>query len=444
MTREFLDMGVRCRGFARYRFSFMGWERTFRLYTPEGLEDQAGVPLLITLHGGDHARNHERFTWHVLAEEKKFLVLYPESLRDGIQWNVWGTLGEEDGRADDVAYLNDLLDKMTELFGADPRRIYLHGQSSGDMFGSYYCFLHPDRVAAAFLCSGPTKTKYWMTPQGERCFEPAGPCPVMRLHGEDDVFSAEGLSSFEAHLYKQQCHVEQNSDPWLRADRCAANPRLFVNPERNAAVYRGEDGCDFVDLFTKNGVHRPLPELERIAWECFFTAYRLEDGKHVRMAPERGILGETDTVAVAAGSGDFLCGGQRVKTGAGSVEERDGELYLDCEMGRGLCRYLKEEFPADAERKFSETVRLPFGEFMAALGYETQVVFGVGCASRKPFCLTFDLACTVKRVLGLQRMLTGEEAYRLEDGIYDLQKRDHGFSEPSSREEEVWQWIHVM
>jgi len=427
------------------RMPFDGYERSFRAYVPESCERGKAAPLLITLHGGDYARAHERTNWHALAEEKRFLVLYPEALRPGVMWNAWSNFSSEHGRADDVRFLDGLLDHVLSDFPIDASRVYLHGQSMGDMMGTHYAFTHPERIAAALLCSGPTKTKWWMTPPGEPRFRPAGSCPVMRLHGENDCFQASGLSPTEAMLYKQQCHVEPNARCWIEANRCASDVQIETSEEYNLLRYGGADGADFWALSIKNGEHRPPAFVERFAWERFFSGYRLEAGAYVRVAAEREFEVDCGGAAVAAGTANVYVDNQPLRVEAEPAISRDGVIWVDT---RALCAIAEHIAPGSLDsvnRVAGGAHWVPFCHAMRdAFGYCAQEAFDAAYAAPHAMRLTFDLAYTLRVLLGAQRPLTSPEAYLLEDRIYRVQCADAGFAPPQSREQEVWQWGHTV
>lgn len=435
-------------GLHQFCQSVGGFDRTYRVYIPQSLSalgEGVRVPLLVTLHGGDYALAHERTSWHLLAEEKRFLVLYPEALRAGIMWNAWDNLSAADGRPDDVAYLDWLLDTVSAALPVDEARIYLHGQSMGDMMGMHYAFLRPNRIAAAFLCSGPTKTKWWMTPGGEPRFSPAGPCPVMRLHGEEDCFRATGFSPMEAKLYKQQCHVEPNARYWIDINGCEGLPRIATTNQYNALLYDGADGCDFVSLFIKDGVHRPPAEAERFAWETFLTAFRLENGRHVQSEPGRRIAPDARAIAAAAGTADLLVGNERVHADAQPALSLDGVLYADVAALSALSERLGLSLALSRESlRVGETDLLPFCRTMEENGYRAHGLFDAAYAAQQPMRLTFDLAYAIRSLLDVQQQLSSRDAFLLEDRIYRRQCRDAGFAAPTSREEEIWQWGHTV
>ena len=86
-------------------------------------------PLVIVLHpkaAGPRGHRHSRF--EEIAESSKPVFLYPEAL--GAEWPV--AAGPDADR--DVKFLRDLVDHFVGEGVADPRKIYLIGESSGGVF----------------------------------------------------------------------------------------------------------------------------------------------------------------------------------------------------------------------------------------------------------------------------------------------------------------------
>ena len=432
-------------GLQSFSHVFDGFNRTFRIYFPKQYAAGEKLPLLITLHGGDYARAHLRTSWHLLAEEKGFLVLYPESLREGVMWNAWNTLSSQDGRADDISFLDQLIAEVCQRFPIDESRVFLHGQSMGDMFGEHYAFVHPNRIAAAFLCSGPTKTKWWLNGDGTRRFLPAGPCPVMRLHGERDCFSASGISPIESMLYKQQCHIDLNARCWLEVNQCKELAACYTGPRYSAAKYSGDAGCDYISLMVKDGVHRPPADTERIAYEYFFSGWRLENGRHVPVPPLRTERPDTAGIALAAGAQYRLVDGQKISLMDHAPQWIDSALYIDEHTAKLLKQRLHLPASAGFSARTDPLQLFPFCEWIHdAAGYHAQEFFGAAYAVKHPFALSFDFAYLLRQELNVQAALSTAEAYRLEDRIYRMQAADAGFEPPKNREEEVWQWGHTV
>lgn len=430
-------------GLSLHTLTFNGHERSYRIYLPFTLPEGDLAPVVITLHGGDFARAHERTHWHELAEKKGFIVLYPQSLRDGVMWNAWNNLGPHEGGADDVAFLDHLITQLPLEYPMDSQRIYLHGQSMGDMMGMHYTYLHPNRIAAAALCSGPTKTKWWMD-DGLLRYSPTGACPILRLHGEEDCFQVSGISPIEAKLYKQQCHVEQNALPWLEKNSCGTPPTLISTPEYNVAWYTGANECDFVSLFIKNGLHRPPQWTEEWIWDTFLRRFYLDNGIHRRRENVTPLTPDTQNLAAAAGACELLLHGQRISSNFRPALERDQILYLDADLIPLLCDRLSlsPERPETILVDGHPFVCLP--SLLQGSDYTLRTAFGAAYATPHPMELTFDLAYLLRSLLGVQRPLSCQDAFTLEDRIFRQQCLDAGFSPPSTPEERIWQWGHTF
>lgn len=66
-----------------------GLERTYRLYLPEGVPDNA--PLVFVLHGYGGNFNLDRYGMNEAADRHGFAVCYPQGVKDGrgkTCWNV--------------------------------------------------------------------------------------------------------------------------------------------------------------------------------------------------------------------------------------------------------------------------------------------------------------------------------------------------------------------
>jgi polyhydroxybutyrate depolymerase len=98
------------------------------------------MPLVVVLHGGGgNAANAEKMTgFTTKAANEGFIVVYPEGtgrLRDKfLTWNAGHCCGYAmDRKADDVGFINALLDQLLADYPIDPKRIYMTGMSNGGM-----------------------------------------------------------------------------------------------------------------------------------------------------------------------------------------------------------------------------------------------------------------------------------------------------------------------
>jgi len=133
-----------------------GVERSYVIRVPRALmKRDALVPLVLVLHGGGgNAGNAERITgFSRKAEEDGFIVVYPEGTsrfkRKLRTWNAGHCCGYAMiNQADDVGFIRELIDKISNEHPVDPKRIYATGMSNGGMMTHRLGIELSDRFAA--------------------------------------------------------------------------------------------------------------------------------------------------------------------------------------------------------------------------------------------------------------------------------------------------------
>ncbi|WP_018924324.1 alpha/beta hydrolase family esterase [Salsuginibacillus kocurii] len=194
--------------------------RKYLYYVPTSLPKDKPVPLLISFHGaGSDAFYHSRLTqFHKLAEEKQFMVLYPEAKQvhstdlQSKQWN--------DGRKSNPAYQTDVEDKLfienlldwwQKVHLIDASRIYLSGFSNGGAFSLRLASEKPGRFAGVGAVSGT------MPPSLE--FSTASPPPplIFIMGDEDPVipFTDAELRGCSSFIIKDLLDANQTIEKWL-------------------------------------------------------------------------------------------------------------------------------------------------------------------------------------------------------------------------------------
>lgn len=157
-------------------------EREFILYVPENLDPEKSVPLLLTFHGytnsAENIMNYSGF--NELADSMGFIVAYPQGslLNGNTHWNVGGwTLAST---ADDIMFVNTLIDSITARYAIDTDRIYANGMSNGGYMSFLLACTEDERFAAVASVTGA------MTPQTMEKCDPSGPVPVLQFHADTD------------------------------------------------------------------------------------------------------------------------------------------------------------------------------------------------------------------------------------------------------------------
>ncbi len=132
-------------------------QREYLLHVPPQLPRDQPVPLVFALHGGNsNAAQTEILTgFSLLADVKKFLVVYPEGIEKN--WN--------DGRKqqhipaqrlniNDVQFVDDILTAVSKEHPVDASRIYVTGISNGAMMTHLVAMKLSDKIAAGASVAG--------------------------------------------------------------------------------------------------------------------------------------------------------------------------------------------------------------------------------------------------------------------------------------------------
>ncbi len=222
--------------------------RRYRLYVPNSYTGQA-VPLVFNLHGytsnATQQQNYSNFM--PIADTAKFLMVYPEGTNpSGPQyWNAGFGPG-----ANDVLFINDLIDSLDLAYNIDLNSVYSCGMSNGGIMSYYLACNLPNRIAAIASVTGDM-LKIWQS-----CV-PNRPFPVMEIHGTNDAtVPYNGDATFS--------HIDSVIKKWRVFNSCNPTPVTTNVPDINtgdgatATHYRytgGTSGAE-VELYkVNNGAH---------------------------------------------------------------------------------------------------------------------------------------------------------------------------------------------
>lgn len=205
-----------------------GKVRRYWLYVPATLEGQENVPVVFSLHGRfgtDDPNDPGKPLFTSLAEEKKFIVVYPQG-RDaekdkadypGDDWKEgfggttgWEATGKENA---DTKFIKALVDKIQADYktrnasnsniSVDPTKFYLCGFSMGGMM-TYACAKVLNGTFAAYgSCSGYPLNEFHMNLATEK------PIPFIHLHGNhDQILGIKHLNTIiENLLFRNGCDL---------------------------------------------------------------------------------------------------------------------------------------------------------------------------------------------------------------------------------------------
>ena len=264
-------------------------DRNYTIRLPRGYNSQQHYPVVILLHGmNQDADDMERLTqFDQLADKDGVIAVYPSALHG--RWNVgvrpmeqrpmmagpggrrrggYGGGGypgggggypgggypggsgggggyprgggqnpngePEEGRrstsqADDVAFVNQMLDQIQLKYSADTSRIYAIGLSEGGFMSERLGCSLGDRIAAV-AAVGATMPKNMI------CV-PTRPVSMVMIHGTSDKVVPYGGGT-EHNLNLSTLSAEDSAKSWAKIDRCGEKP------EKSKLEAKGKGGTE--------------------------------------------------------------------------------------------------------------------------------------------------------------------------------------------------------
>ncbi len=160
-----------------------GYERTGKLYLPNGIKPQA--PIVVCVHGYGGSANPKDYDLDPVADREGFAVLYPQGLKDSTGhtcFNV-GYPMQKSMKVDDVKMLCKITQYVQKHYDLSRRNAFLTGMSNGGDI----CYLAAAEGQKTFAALAPIAglsfrwsfEKYINTP----------PIPLFEVHGTEDRVS---------------------------------------------------------------------------------------------------------------------------------------------------------------------------------------------------------------------------------------------------------------
>ncbi|MDT5093669.1 MAG: polyhydroxybutyrate depolymerase [Mycobacterium sp.] len=237
----------------RYTFSYDGMERTYRLYEPKGLPQNA--PLVVMLHGlyGRSAPVEGSMKWDKQADAYKFKVAYPDGV--GHSWNAHGCCGEAaEKNINDIGFLTAMVNRIP---GVDRTRVYAAGMSNGGMMA--YTLACTTDVFAAI---GPVAST-----QVDTCRNPH-PTSVLAYHNLDDATVPFSGTPKGGEFRVDAPPVNDVIEGWRRVDACGP-PVVTVVAPRTTSTATCADNREIELITNADGGHAWPTDFEAGLWTFF-------------------------------------------------------------------------------------------------------------------------------------------------------------------------------
>ena len=159
-----------------------GISRDYILYIPENLPTNA--PLVVVSHGyTSSAKTMMAYSgMNKVADEEKFLVVYPQGTKDQ-RGNNFFNVGYEfhaSSRVDDLGFIKALVTKLTDDYQVNPNHIFATGMSNGGDLSYFLACYASDMFQAVAPIAGTM-----MQTTIETC-KPQKGMPIFAVHGKAD------------------------------------------------------------------------------------------------------------------------------------------------------------------------------------------------------------------------------------------------------------------
>lgn len=196
--------------------------RAYRVHLPASYAPGDTFPVVLAFHGysGDSAGMERMTGFSALADQGRFIAVYPQGLTGIDGQPFWASVGTVDLGIDEVRFVSDLLDALESAFCIDTARIYATGFSNGGAMAAFLACRLSDRIAAFAPVSG----NFYAPRDG--CF-PTRPVAILDIHGTADrVVTYYGVPEAINPRWPLPS-IPMWLREWAARDNCTDEPTLF-------------------------------------------------------------------------------------------------------------------------------------------------------------------------------------------------------------------------
>ncbi len=230
-----------------------GLTRSYELHVPAGPSRQPR-PLLIALNGrgGTGHQFSDLTNFDALADSQGFIAVYPDGYEKSWADGRGGTPADKAG-VDDVAFINRLIEVISDQLEVDPKRIYATGISNGGHMSQRLACALSDRIAAVAVVAAT------MGERLARGCKPGQPVSMLLMHGTNDPLSPY-QGGDEGGDRGVVLSAEATLTQWVKLDTCRPEPTITALPDTandgtqvNRWVYNGCSGGSEVTFYRIEG-----------------------------------------------------------------------------------------------------------------------------------------------------------------------------------------------
>jgi polyhydroxybutyrate depolymerase len=217
------------------------------------------MPVVLVLHGAaTNGAITVFFTgMNQKADDAGFVAVYPNGTGLAglmLTWNAGRFGGGAGKKADDVAFIANVLDDLATVVNVDPKRVYATGMSNGGMMCYRLAAELSDRIAAIAPVAGTMAIDN---------YNPKRPVPVIHFHGAADKIVPLAGPGGRTPKFIGFKSVEDSIRTCIKANGCPEEPRTEELPDKvgdGTTVTKktygpGKDGAEVVLFVIEGGGH---------------------------------------------------------------------------------------------------------------------------------------------------------------------------------------------
>ena len=248
--------------------------RDYYMSYPDDISSSAPAPLIINMHGyGGGALNQRYYSeMDEFAHAQGMAVVYPQGEVNNwgsTSWNI-GTFWDQ-SNLDDVGFINNMIDKISQDFEIDLDRVYVCGMSNGGYMAYELACELQNKITAFGSVTGN-----FMLNSDQSC-EFTREIPIIHFHGTADSVVDYYPPSFDGALT-----VSESINFWSQYNRIDQQSMEELNNDVEIYKYYSDESItEFIhykvyggghDWFTNNWGFHTSEELIN-----FFLNYKLSD-----------------------------------------------------------------------------------------------------------------------------------------------------------------------
>ncbi len=187
--------------------------RSYKQYLPVGFDPQnEQVSVVIAFHGlGGNSSQMISTGLNFISDTARIIVFYPQGMNNGVGQASWNNSAGFSSTADDLGFVNQLIDSAILNYNADPSRVYVCGFSMGSIMSYHLACTLNSRIAAIGCMSGT------MSDSDISTCAPTYVTPVIHFHG-----TADGTVPYDGSGIPTLSIVPETMAFWRNAHSCAA------------------------------------------------------------------------------------------------------------------------------------------------------------------------------------------------------------------------------